>query len=77
MIKNPQLLTDFETTLMRSTPADHRRSLQIADALYAEACSLAIFPLKNPLDGLEVDLRLARVINSVRGTSKKDRAISG
>ena len=32
---------------------------------YNEAVTLGVIPLKNPLDGIEVDLRIAKVINSV------------
>jgi hypothetical protein len=35
------------------------------DALYKEAVTLGIIPLKNPLDGIEVDLKIAKVINRV------------
>ena len=38
----------------------------IAEALYEEARALGVFPLKDSLDGIEVDIRLARALNAVK-----------
>jgi hypothetical protein len=37
----------------------------MVEALYKEAVALGAFPLKDSLEGLEVDIRIAKVINSV------------
>ena len=71
MIKNPGVLVVFENDLVRRKPADYSENLRIAEALYREARSFGVFPLKDPLDSIEVDLNLARVLNSVRISSKK------
>ena len=44
---------------------DRIRNFHIVDALYHEAVALGVIPLKNPLDGIEVDLKVAKVVNSV------------
>jgi hypothetical protein len=44
---------------------DIARNFHIVEALYKEAVTLGIIPLKNPLDGIEVDLKIAKVVNSV------------
>lgn len=61
----------FEMELVRKEKADIMRNLQIIDSLYNEAVALGIIPLKNPLEGLEVDIKIARIINSVSKTAKK------
>ena len=63
MIKHPELVAVFENELVRTAPADFSRNLKIIEALYCEACLLGAFPLKDPLEGIEVDLRLAQVLN--------------
>jgi len=63
MIKNPSLIDSFEDALARRDPANYRGNLQIFTALYQEACSLGAFPLKDPLDGIDRDIHLARVLN--------------
>jgi hypothetical protein len=39
--------------------------MKIFEGMYKEAVYLNIIPLKDPLDGLDVDIKIARVINSV------------
>lgn len=66
MIKNLRLLAELENKLIRMSPANHAENLRIAEALYHEARSLGVFPLKDPLDGIDEDVALARVLNCVR-----------
>jgi hypothetical protein len=60
---------EFELALLRREKTDIGRNFRIVEALYNEAVALGVVPLKNPLDGLDVDLRMAAVINSVSKTS--------
>jgi hypothetical protein len=63
MIKNPATVEAFEKSQIQADPPDIVQNLRIVSALYAEACLLGAFPLKNPLEGIEADIHLARVIN--------------
>lgn len=65
MIKNHKLIEKFEKNLIETEKINVTRNFQIIDALYFEAVELGIFPLKNPLDGIDNDIRIAKVINSV------------
>jgi len=55
----------FEIEFSKKEKVNMIRNFQIVDALYHEAVALGVLPLKNPLDGIEVDLRIAKVVNSV------------
>jgi hypothetical protein len=55
----------FEIEFVKREKVNIIRNFQIVDALYNEAVALGVIPLKNPLDGIEVDLRIAKVVNSV------------
>ena len=55
----------FELDFLREEKADITRNFHIVDALYNEAVTLGIIPLRNPLDGIQVDLKIAKVVNSV------------
>ncbi|WP_457654390.1 hypothetical protein [Rhodocaloribacter sp.] len=57
------LLDAFEKAQARREAPDFFQNLRIYEALYEEARSLGIFPLKDPLDGIESDLHLARRLN--------------
>lgn len=69
MIKDKKYLREFEKKLIRSSKADIANNIRIVEALYKEAVSLGVFPLKNPLEGIEVKIKIAKVINSVSATS--------
>jgi hypothetical protein len=64
MIRNSEF-EKFEIEFVRRAKVDIMRNFHIVDALYNEAVALGIIPLKNPLDGIEVDLKIAKVVNSV------------
>lgn len=72
MILNRAELEKFEKELTRAEKVDLHKNLAILDALYEEAVALGVFPLKDPLDGLDVDLKIARVVNSVPEAPDKD-----
>lgn len=44
----------------------HKEALRIYDALHAEAVSLGALRHENILEGLEIDLRVAKAINGLR-----------
>ncbi|MEQ8189132.1 MAG: hypothetical protein ABRQ39_14260 [Candidatus Eremiobacterota bacterium] len=72
MIKNQQLLERFEEDFLKKEQLTLKEKFLILDSLYKEAVSLGIIPLKNHLDGIDVDIKLAGVINGVRKITKKD-----
>ena len=55
----------FEIEILRNEKLDVKKKFKIVEALYREAVALGVFPLKDSLEGLEVDIRIAKVINSV------------
>ena len=64
MITNSSILHAFERDLIRQEPADYRHALRIFEALYCEARALGVIPLRDALDGIDVDIRLAGVLNA-------------
>ena len=64
MIKR-DALEKFEKELLRKEKIDIKKKFQTMSALYKEAVTLGIFPLKDPLEGLDVKIKIARVVNSV------------
>ncbi len=63
--KRQSRLQKFELDFLKKERVDVVRNFRIAEALYREAVTLGIIPLKNPLEGIEVDLKIARVVNRV------------
>ena len=65
MIKNKRKLDEFYRKLDAQENLSYNKALAIYEALHKEAVSLGIINSKNILEGLEVDLRIARAINKV------------
>jgi hypothetical protein len=55
----------FEIEFSRNEKLDIKKKFKMVEALYKEAVALGVFPLKDSLEGLEVDIRIAKGINSV------------
>ena len=72
MVKRNALLDAFEKEQIRQNKADYRENLKIFEALYREAQALGVFPLEDPLEGIEVDIRLAKALH-VRIPDSEDR----
>jgi len=73
MIRNTKILKKFERELIRKRKPDYFENLRVFESLYKEAMHLGIFPLKDPLEGIEVDIKLARALNVRRPPRKKSR----
>jgi hypothetical protein len=66
MIKNVQKLQAFEAARTRAEKVDVEQNLRILDALYEEAVLLGALPPKDPLEGIEVKIRIAKAVNRVQ-----------
>jgi len=65
MIKNRDELQKFENELARKENVDVLRNFRFIDAMYKEAVILNAFPMRDALSGIEIDIKIAKVINSV------------
>lgn len=72
MIRNKEYLEEFEKQVLMDETLDLERSLEIYEALWREAVELGIFPLKDPLDGVEDDIHLAKMLNRLKRKSPDD-----
>lgn len=73
MIKNPHILKKLEDDLARNHEGpDYPTALRIFTSLWQEGQSLGILPPADPLDGIETDLKVARILNSCSKTSSPE-----
>ena len=63
MVKNTKLLRRFEITQLKREKLTYLQSLKIVESLWEEGKSLGVLPPKNPLEGIETDIKLARTLN--------------
>ena len=65
MIYNKHILDDFYRKLDAEENLSYKQKVAIYEMLHKEAVSLGAINSENILDGLEVDLRIAKAINRV------------
>lgn len=70
MIKNPEILEEFEKELIASEPPNYEKNMKIYEAMWREARALGVFPGKNLLEGIEGDIRIAKILHR-QNTLKK------
>ncbi len=63
MIKDTALWHAWEDEFARSRPPDFHRNLALVESMLEHARKLGAFPRSDPLEGIEVKIRLARVLN--------------
>jgi hypothetical protein len=68
VVKNTKKLQAFEAARIRAEKVDVEQNLRILDALYEEALMLGALPPKDPLEGIEVKIRIAKAVNCVQGS---------
>ena len=70
MISDPETVRQFEADLARREGRTGLAAVmdQIA-ALWQEGVALGVLPPSDPLEGIETDIRLARILNSCSKTS--------
>lgn len=61
-------IEEFEKGFLKKENMDLRKKYSILNGMYYETVALNRIPLKNPLDGLEIDINIARVVNSIPET---------
>lgn len=66
MIKNPRYFHEWEKKLIAATAPDFEQNLRIFNMLLEEARMLGVLSLKDPLNGIDDTIRLARIINGLK-----------
>lgn len=66
MIKNATKLKKFERSLIIKKKLSYREALKVYETMHREAVRLGIINSKNILDGIEVDIRIAKALNSLK-----------
>ena len=65
MISNKARLNNFYRKLTEQENISHKQALSIYEAMHKEAVSLGVISSENILEGLEIDLRIAKAINGL------------
>jgi hypothetical protein len=66
MVKNPEILKDFEEEYIKNDTRTRLERIKKYDELYNFAVLSGVLPKKNPLKGIEDKIRLARILNGIK-----------
>lgn len=72
MIRRTPLLEAFELSELRRRAANYESGAILVEGMIREARQLGVWPPKNPLEGIEHDIALAKAIHAL-GTARRDR----
>jgi len=65
MIRNPETLKAFEDDLARhEKKLVYGQAIRIVESMWHEGIALGVLPRENLMEGIEVDIRVAKVLNS-------------
>lgn len=64
MILDRQFYEKFQSELLGRDRLTHQQAMAIFESLWEEGRELGVLPQRDPLEGIETDLRLAAIINS-------------
>jgi hypothetical protein len=69
MIPDVHTLRRFEDDLLEKGPQpSFRETLQLFESMWNEGIALGILPLSDRLEGIEVDIELARILNCLKSS---------
>jgi len=71
-IVNWKELYAFEREMIENSKIDIEENIKIFNELLQFAKFMGVLPLKNPLEGIEIDIKYAEVINGVKEEIKKE-----
>jgi hypothetical protein len=66
LVKDRKAWEEFENMLCENTKADYHSNLKIFEELLTYAKMMGKFPPEDPLEGIETDIRIAKILNNVR-----------
>jgi len=65
MVKNPELMKEFEDSFIRENKRlSFNQAIRLFTWMWNEGINFGVFPPKEPMEGIEVDLKIASVLNS-------------
>ena len=64
MIKDAKFLSEFEDGELKKEKLSFTDALNIFEAMWQEGVNFGVLPLKDPMEDIETDINLARILNS-------------
>ena len=69
MVKNFKILDELKHNEIKTQRLTYFCALEIFEAMWREALTLGALPLKDFMEGVEVDIKVAKILNSCLNNS--------
>ncbi len=69
MVKNFKILDELKHNEIKTQRLTYFRALEIFEAMWREALTLGALPLKDFMEDVEVDIKVAKILNSCLNNS--------
>lgn len=66
MIRDSRILNNLERKVIKEEKLSFSEALAIFEAMWKEGMTLGVIPPKDPLEGIETDIRIARILNCLK-----------
>jgi len=70
LIKDAKYFEEWERTFIASEPPDYERNLKWFESMIEHARALGAWPPSDPLEGIEVKIKVARIVNGIGTTGE-------
>jgi len=72
VIRNVHFLENMEREFISRQKLSYKKCLQIFESMWHEGIKLGVLPPKEPLEGIDVDIKIAKIIHScLKSSSQK------
>lgn len=72
MIRNVHLFENMKNKFIAEQRLSYKQSLQIFEAMWDEAVKLGVLPFRDSSEGIDVDIKIAKTLNScLKNSSQK------
>jgi hypothetical protein len=70
--ENQEIIEKMEEEFLVRESLDFEKSMKIFEGLWKEGMERGVLPPKDPMEGIEVDIKMARVVNSCSEKSSRE-----
>jgi len=60
------MLEQFEREIIKKERLSFEQALDLFEAMWQEGVDLGVLPPRDPLEGIDVDIRIARILNCLK-----------
>jgi len=68
LIKNSDILERFDREIIKKERLSFKQALAVFEAMWKEGVSLGALPPRDPLEGIDIDIKIARILNCLKNS---------